>query len=559
MLGLFMMPPEEDEGWSRVPLRRPYNMVIVTAPFDRPNSGDHDYAQGLCQLSSDSDVEIKHLNSFGMTSELRRALRWYSQNPSQRFPGHLQSERKAIVDKIFSAVKRNRGAINILNLQIRPPETGMLLFPGDFQRFKDAKVRITVTCHEYALYDDIGRRDKRQLNQRSRKYFDAADQVVFFNEEDKARAYADYIHYDKAPEKADAFLNKTFLSKVATPLSLGVSEVGYQPPILAMEPDVFLDRQPNILMFGAIRQGKGFEQVIFLAEQLARCQTNGEMPETARVIVAGTPNDLITVASLLIKSFSKEMLIETFGLASATASPTGFKSALHGQLCMANMDESLSGRMRKLLRNIHNNHTLPGRKLPIQFYFSLPPGELLKLFHACKYVYARDEHKGFACNASAMITALSQGCILIANQGSCTPEALYRGKKHAGSIILTPRQTTETRAIEMARDVMKKIVFFEQHRDAALEHLQKQEAFFGDFFSRGAIKGTFASIISGDALHPLQGWKRPTHQVVLDSLERRPPKPSPVKEEEVDVSFALSDAEPEPEKVNTRRSVRPRR
>lgn len=58
--------------------------------------------------------------------------------------------------------------------------------------------------------------------------------------------------------------------------------------------------------------------------------------------------------------------------------------------------------------------------LPVFFSLNVAEPDLLKIFRECKYVYKPDD-KGMADNASAMISPMSNGCILFTKWGRLTP------------------------------------------------------------------------------------------------------------------------------------------
>ncbi len=289
------------------------------------------------------------------------------------------------------------GIIPILNLQLRPPDTGMMIHPEDLILFREKGIKVVVTCHEFML-NAVCR--KADLNAFSLEYFREADRVIFFNEQDRNLATRQLVGLE----------GKSSLSQVMVPGSL-------RSPLGAGS-DFSIEQRlaapPNILFFGSLRKNKGFELIPPMAQALVKQGVQG-----AKIIVVGEPSDFRLVAELLVKSCGVDRMVQLLPLLD-----TQYKLKTAAQL--PDIINELHDIIRALISSGKKQEFIAWVQqlpieLPIEFHFSVAPEQIERLFTQCKYAFACDSPKGFAMNASAMITMLAHGCILFATGGCCTP------------------------------------------------------------------------------------------------------------------------------------------
>lgn len=389
----------------------------------------------------------------------------------------------------------------MLNLQIRPPDTGMMIRPDDLDEFRQKNIRVIVTCHEYML--NIGRRS--ELNTISQSYFQHADRVIFFNEQDGMAA----IEKSRSivPPYSPPLYQKTSLAQVAVPGSLcirGNISAPPMPPILRGAPEELLAKRPNnILFFGLIRRGKGFDNIIpSMTTELLQKQRQGHL-QGVKIIVVGGVSDISLVAELISSSFK-------------TKTPV-------------NEVERTIMENRRCRRQVLFGLTLPPDS-PIEFHLDKPHEDLPSIFATCKYACLYGETKGFAFNASSMITVLAHGCILFANTGNCTPLEVFT--EHEGSIIfnLNPKEIldeiecreTNQATADSAHSLTK---------TSNYESLQKQALFFRSYFGFEALQHIYLSIFSLVAASPdvsLESATTAQQEVLV-----WPPSPSQQLQQEV--------------------------
>ena len=227
----------------------PFKVYMVTAPFRQGNSGDGDYVDGIVQLLGGG------LNCQYVTLDKWQYRKDFHHGPilsSIRNNGHpteirqhLAMRRVQAVEYILNMITQDKDdRPKVLNLQLRPPDNGTLFTPEDLQLFKANDITAVITCHEYKLNKSW----EAGLNIYSQSLFVEADQVMFFNQQDLATAVAD----SNLPIDLQA---KCCLTHLCTALTLKMP----RGPVIEYD-----KRPPNILMFGLMRQGKGFEEVASL-------------------------------------------------------------------------------------------------------------------------------------------------------------------------------------------------------------------------------------------------------------------------------------------------------
>lgn len=555
-------------------------IFFLSYPFDEPRSGDYDY----CTTIVDA---INHLNPSGIQAEylvgetlgiptdieinsilletrksggapFYSALTSYMENPTK----------KEYTSKIIKYLKEYHSKEKVLNLQMRPPESGFIFSPEELQSLKDAGIKVCITCHEYKL-----NYDRRWLQTILHPYFEIADKVFFFNTKDLSNAHKHAIRsvfiddiFSRDAEVESSLLLHSFSSSAHTTLvkqvrgdklnlytkelkfqefscdmlagelvcdtkgehfrymegsyksvrggsftlewgvlkdigipklgkadlkiygtALGVVHSGQSitdipskefsfnhcaydlksKSVLTRVPataasDIKITsvetRPPNVIIFGLIREGKGFE------EALDFIKSAKESLSHTRLIIAGKVVSYVLLAQIIkakygIKDLDDKQLKEfdkgvdynkfiqqvialkkqkIFSSISADVACTEdmvsvlFKNAL--DLSNAKSVKCLQAPCNPLGVFINElSQTIP-EVLPIDIFLDVELDALGALFVQAKYAIKYDE-KGWANNASALINAIYYGCILYTSWGMCTDQEVTAGK-YKGAIVL---------------------------------------------------------------------------------------------------------------------------
>ncbi len=194
------------------------------------------------------------------------------------------------------------------------------------------------------------------------------------------------------------------------------------------EPSAIVSKQPNIICFGTIRAGKGFQEAIELAKLIKQKHISehqayrhfsalkGTMP---KVIVAGRPADRDLTIALLAERFGLEPgEIET--LKRQCDEFVSKNKAEMGQ--SAAIIKFFAETLESLNKPVESGgHTVANEALEI--HLDIPLEEMPSLKQRCKYVLRVDE-MGMRYNGSGIINVLDTG-IVFAKWGSVTDKEFY--------------------------------------------------------------------------------------------------------------------------------------
>ena len=195
-------------------------IFFVSFPFEDENSGDYDYC--VSTVHAINSIKNPNVTATYITSRnvdgynVTEAIGLLSSINAEKNEGgtlfydalsdfYKNIQRTNIVSDIFqyitssSIVDQSSDRQNILNLQLRAPETGFLFSPGDLEYIKSEGFKVCITCHEYEL-----NYSRKWLQTICHEYFKVADLVLFFSEQDKLSAS---MHAIK-----DSFLDTIFTS-----------------------------------------------------------------------------------------------------------------------------------------------------------------------------------------------------------------------------------------------------------------------------------------------------------------------------------------------------------
>lgn len=370
-------------------------VFFFTGPFEGEHTGDADYTNKVVDLLKKESIKATYIKGSTTVngSELYnpKDITYTSENQDRFIQDDIH--RKRAVKNVTDLILSSPGEPKIFHLQLRPPETGCMFLSDDLEYLQKNGVKVVITCHEWKLNDHRMHYQEESLN-----YFKHADEVIFLNKDDADGAV------NLAKKRMAKFPTEFRVS--AVPITVSVEN----PPTV----DAVINREKNILVFGLMRENKGFDQGIGLARKLKE-----NNPDGLKVILAGKPaslNYLLFLASCAFDLNDDEMQM--------------VKDAW-------NKDPLKFTELKKLLLKFENENRPSG--LPIEFHLNLDEGEMEKLISKCKYAYKPD-NKGFANNSSAIINLMANGCITFAKWGMATDKKFLSGGEHANALVLTDEQ-----------------------------------------------------------------------------------------------------------------------
>lgn len=414
-------------------------IFYISLPFEQTNSGDVDYCLRSVEFFRMQGVAAEYVTSSKITNydndkaqSLMESLS-KDKNNQIKFEKALETfyedlDRQKLASDVKQYLISDSAANKVLNLQLRPPESGFLLSIEDLRELKESGLRIITTCHEYKLNDS-----RPWLQWAINKYLDVAEEKYFFSKADSTASLT----------------TATQLSPLSETLEQNALEIIHKfttvPPTVADNISYFSDavRPPNIITFGMIRNNKGFEESIVIAKAITthiECKKHN-----VRVILTGSSGDEFPLVTKIIMAkfgFEGEDIQQTIS--------TGLK------------DLADNAGVEELLRSLPNSGQLPNldlqtqveitnlsliqlfiqeatkkfvEVLPIDIFLDISEEELPLIFAKAKYAAKYDE-KGWANNASSLINILRFGCVLYTGNGMCTDqEDLIKN-----AMVLPPRQ-----------------------------------------------------------------------------------------------------------------------
>ena len=461
--------------------------------WEIPHSGDADFIEQM----------VKILQKNGVESEwVKGTSKWNGKDIYDD-----KTKAGAVNNNIVKYIKNNTpdGCESVLNLTIRPPETGCMLSPDDLEFFKDNGIRVVVTCHEYTL-NTVYISNRVKHNNTALRYFSKADEVVFLNKS----------CYDNAIKD----LNKKSQAELGTGNQLKAkSHICPIPVTVPVKPserqkvDAKLKRDPNILVFGNFRRLKGFEEACraaVIASMIKKGQWDTKLPpgydfkkdqtlaeylqnpddnqktllkdqlQKTKVIFAGSVNpDFPEVYKMILKTLRDfPDSVEVY------PDPTQIMGVF-GK-CF-NLDEVIGfcdGKNYEQLKKIKDQYSISG-------------DDLTKLAQRCKYAYKGDQ-TGMRDNASAIISTLDQGCVTYGSNTKLTDACYKSGGKYHNALALDA--TTKSNSINPGypnADVLLRDIANREHDQKAAQlsgyksrnqhTLESAEVLLNEKFSEKAI------------------------------------------------------------------------
>ncbi|MFJ1268520.1 hypothetical protein ACD661_08140 [Legionella lytica] len=291
-----------------------------------------------------------------------------------------------------------------VDIHIRVPDTGAFIMPADIAFFRKEGIRVNITVHEYKQ-----NYTRRFLQKMVHDLLREANSVLFFNEKDKKNAVS-------ATESGD--LDKERKEKGAWPISMYnlKNKVGLTvaSQVLSgtslLKPKQVLQKEPNILCFGTIRPGKGFEEALEIASSLKKRAEGSFLTFKGIVIISGDPQNTKLMEQLFAERYGAENLKQ-------------YQSELKEP--SVNYETMDSEQKRSYWKNAKMALELRIKVLnnpSIEIHPWCEPEELAQLKQRSKYVCRMDD-MGMRNNGSAIISVLDVGVIY--TKWGCVTDSEY--------------------------------------------------------------------------------------------------------------------------------------
>lgn len=340
-----------------------------------------------------------------------------------------------------------------LDIHIRPPDCGVFITPEDIMKFQEAKIKVNITIHEYKQ-----NYTRRYLQQYTHDLMRQANSVQFFNEADRDNAIiaATYGDCDKRNTTEstgvakkirevgeDYTLNKYPVIKYDLKGKSGLTVASQK---LSTAPDHPLDvvaKKPNILSFGTIRPGKGFEEALKLAQLVKKNASSIEkkIPQIPIVKLAGDPQD---------KELMQQIIEERFdSIAVGTYQST---HAYESRFTNSQRRDYWKDLVRELNRKVNEEGAILNNPY-IEIYPWCEAHELLDLKQSCKYVCRMDD-MGMRNNGSAIISVLDVG-VVYTKFGSVTDDIFIKGGKYGNAVDIGEYRYGKFSLLKKEKDFIK--------------------------------------------------------------------------------------------------------
>jgi hypothetical protein len=274
----------------------------------------------------------------------------------------------------------------VFHLMLNPPLTGCGIEVTFLQKLKRQHFKIIMTAIEFAMYEE---REKHKIFE----YIPHADEIIFLDEMDQFSAL------DFASTH-----NQSLIPKIRA------SHVIPVPPTIDSTHISTEKTRNNIMSFGMIRSGKGFDHTLRLAELLKQNHS------TQKIYIVGSVQK-----------------------ASIRTDDNVYDPTLYELLCKlypAHIDRFVDKSPEELKPILSNIQLTESPELPVEIYLDIPESELKQLFQECKYAFYA-AHRGATLRNSSISNCLAFGCIIYSHVGDITPSCLRTGGKYAHAMILS--------------------------------------------------------------------------------------------------------------------------
>lgn len=315
-----------------------------------------------------------------------------------------------------------------LDIHIRPPDCGVFITPEDIKKFQEAGVKVNITIHEYKQ-----NYTRRYLQQYTHDLMRQADSVQFFNAADRDNAIIAATYGDcdkrntievtgvakKIREVGKDFpLDKYPVEKYDLAGKSGLTVASQKLSTAPSQPLDVVAKKPNILSFGTIRPGKGFEEALTLA-RLVNDNPSGIWDRIKRVPIvklAGDPQD---------KELMQKIVVERFG-------ETAVKNYQLGHAYNSSDRRNYWKNLVAELNRKVKEERAPLKNPYLEIHPWCEPEELLALKKSCKYVCRMDD-MGMRNNGSAIISVLDVG-VVYTKFGSVTDDIFIKGSQYGNAV-----------------------------------------------------------------------------------------------------------------------------
>ncbi len=354
-------------------------------------------------------------------------------------------DRRQSIYEIIQRINQERAPDEevILDVHHRPPETGAMIFPSDIELFHQNGIAVHVTVHEYKQ-----NYNRRHLQAYTQALIQAADGVKFFNHKDANNAIHAarvgqlskeyYVHveqggvtprsqYYQAHSKGLQYQQALEDGAYALPAPCSIKErVSQSPAAMKMaefslpSPHEILQKEPNIICFGSIRNDKGFSEALEVAKLIK------EQPETywqetigretgPIVYCVGRVENAKLACALFEERYSKETIEANLAV---NPLPSDEEAIGPYFIWLLNGLEEAVSRGQLALHNPH-----------LAIHLDVSNQELEAIKQQCKYVLRIDD-MGMRYNGSGIINVLSTG-VTLAKFGAVTDKIFQpsRGKE----------------------------------------------------------------------------------------------------------------------------------
>jgi len=227
---------------------------ITTEPFYDAQTGDYDYVKQFVnhfsKVTKNPIYELTTKNEPELQLK-KEVLEHFTKNVAngKKVMKHYDEFyknpiRKKVIQYFLQIMsqKKEKNTKQILILQYRVPETGIVFYPDDITLFQQHSIDVILVCHEIAI--NVVRPYLKKIIV---KMCNASNLTFFFNHSD----------YEEAKKVG-------FNGKYAFTQGLITLDIPYEKLVPTLE------RPSNILYFGLIRPNKGFLNILEMAELLKK-------------------------------------------------------------------------------------------------------------------------------------------------------------------------------------------------------------------------------------------------------------------------------------------------
>lgn len=299
-------------------------------------------------------------------------------------------DRKKVIDHLVRQMQGSGDTLKQgLDIHIRVPDTGAFIMLEDIRTFKKAGIAVNITIHEYKQ-----NYTRPHLQQMIHDLLREADTVLFFNEKDRKNAIAASKNGDldkkRHQEKNWQITQYNLEDKAELTVAAQILSGTPSSPI-----DV-INKKPNILSFGTIRPGKGFDEALTIAKEInKRVKNKTIIMPCPVVIIAGDPQDSKLMMSLFAERYGAQALKD------------------YQQNCPYKLKSNESKEKREYwqkAKSVLETEVTAKNNSYLELHPWCNENELEMLKQNCKYV-CRIDDMGMRNNGSAIISVLDVGII----------------------------------------------------------------------------------------------------------------------------------------------------